>query len=152
MEVCPREAIKVNDEWTIDYAKCNGCERCVRACPYGALEWKEEEFDLMLSAAARACLDEFGPKNKPKNKIFVNVLTDISKLCDCAKYAGPIIAPDVGIAVSDDPVAADAASIDLIEKAAGKSLEEIQHADPRLHVKYAEQLDMGKTKYKLMEA
>jgi len=152
MEVCPNEAIKVGDEWVVDYSKCDGCERCVRNCPYEALEWKEEEFDLMLAAGARACLNEFDTKNKPKKKIFVNVLTDISKHCDCARHAGPIIAPDIGIAVSNDPVAADAASIDLIEKAAGVGLEELQQADPRLHVKYAEQLEMGKMKYKLLEA
>jgi len=151
VESCKNDAIKrLGNRLEIDYTKCEGCERCIRACPSGALEWKEEEFDLMLAAAAKACLDEFGPKNKPKKKIFVNVLLDISKRCDCAVHAGPLIAPDIGIVVSDDPVAIDAASIDLIEKAAGKSLEEIQQVDPRLHVKYAEKLGMGKTKYKLL--
>lgn len=151
MEACQNEAIRVDDKWIIDYSKCNGCERCVRACPYGAIEWKEEEFDLMLAAAARACLNEFGPKNKPKKKIFVNVLIDISKRCDCMVRAGPIIAPDVGVVVSNDPVAVDASSIDLIEKSAGKSLKEIQQADPRLHVKYAEELGAGEMKYELVK-
>ena len=151
MEVCPRAAIKVGDSWTIDYTKCNGCERCVRTCPYNVLEWKEEEFDLMLAAAAHACLNEFGPKNRPKKKIFFNILIDISKRCDCAVHAGPVIAPDIGMVVSDDPVAADAASIDLIEKAIGKSLKDVQGADPRLHVKYAEQLGMGSMDYELVK-
>jgi uncharacterized Fe-S center protein len=152
-KACKTGAIKVVGKWDVDYSKCSGCERCVRACPYGALRWKEEEFELLLAAAARACLNEFGPKNpknKPKKKIFVNVLADISKRCDCARDAGPAISPDIGIAVSDDPVAIDAASIDLIEKAAGKSLKEMQQADPRLHVRYAERLGMGRMKYELV--
>jgi uncharacterized Fe-S center protein len=119
------------------------------------MTWKEEEFDLMLAAAARACFDESGPqnpKNKPKKKIYVNVLIDISKHCDCAVHAGPVIAPDIGVVVSKDPVAADAASIDLIEKVTGKSLESIQQADPRLHVKYAADLGMGSMDYELVKA
>lgn len=151
MEICPERAIsKAAGHIEIDYTKCEGCEKCVRTCPSGAMEWKEEEFDLMLAAAAKACLNQFGPKNKPKKKIYVNVLTDISKRCDCAVNAGPVIAPDIGVVVSEDPVAVDAASIDLIEKAAGKGLEKIQQADPRLHVKYAAELGMGSMKYDLV--
>lgn len=150
-KACQIGLIKVDDSWSVDYSRCGSCERCIRACPTGAITWKIEEFDLMLAAAARACLNESGLKNKAKETIFVNVLTDISKFCDCSKHAGPIIAPDIGIVVSDDPVAIDAASIDLIEKTAGKSLEKIQQADPRLHVKYAESLGMGKMKYGLVE-
>lgn len=155
LETCPEAAIsKSEGRIEIDYTKCEGCEKCVRTCPSGAMEWKEEEFDIMLAAAARACLDESSPqnpKNKPKKKIYVNVLTDISKRCDCAINAGPVIAPDIGVVVSTDPVAVDAASIDLIEKASGKSLESIQQADPRLHVKYASELGMGSMKYSLVE-
>jgi len=147
---CMTEAIKKSgDSIKIDYTKCSGCERCIRACSSGALEWKEEEFDIMLAAAACACLNEFGPDNKPKKSIFVNVLVDISKRCDCATHAGPIIAPDIGTLISNDPVAIDAASIDLIEKAIGKRLEKVQDADPRLHVKYAEELGMGNMDYEL---
>jgi hypothetical protein len=128
---------KKGDNIVVDYTKCSGCERCIRACPSGALTWRQEEFDLMLAAGATACLNTFGANNKPKKKIFVNVLVGISKRCDCASNAGPVIAPDVGVVVSDDPVAADAASIDLIERAAGKSLKGIENADPRSHVRYA---------------
>ena len=67
VEGCPVDAIKISDDkWVIDYVKCVGCERCIRACPSGVLEWKKEEFDLMLVGAARACLNEFGAKNKPR--------------------------------------------------------------------------------------
>ncbi len=149
---CPMGAITVGDEWKIDYGKCFGCERCVDVCPKGALVWKGEDFDQMLAAGSAACLNVTDKNNKPKKKIFVNILTDISKRCDCATHAGPIIAPDIGIVVSDDPVAIDAASIDLIENAAGKPLKKIQGIDPRAHVSFAEQFGMGSMKYELVEA
>lgn len=148
VRACAIGAIKKRgDSIVVDYAKCSSCEKCIRACPSGALGFKTEEFDLMLAAGAAACLNESGAQNKPKKKIFVNVLVSIAKRCDCAGNAGPIIAPDIGIVVSDDPVAADAASVDLIEKAAGKSMKEIENADPRLHMRYAQQLGMGRMEY-----
>ncbi len=148
---CPMGAITVGDKWKIDYGKCFGCQRCVDTCPYDALMWKGEEFDQMLAAAAAACLNVVDNNNKPKKKIFVNILTDISKRCDCATHAGPVIAPDIGIVVSDDPVAIDAASIDLIEKSIGKPLKKVQGVDPKSHVKYAESFGMGEMEYELVE-
>ncbi|MFH1623385.1 MAG: DUF362 domain-containing protein [Candidatus Aenigmatarchaeota archaeon] len=155
MEGCPMKAITVVKSgdragWRIDYGKCFGCQRCVKICPNNAIVWKGEEFDLMLAAGAAACLSNFNGGNKPKKAIFINVLVDISKRCDCASSAGPVIAPDVGVVVSDDPVAADAASIDLIEKAAGKGLKEIQNVDPRSHARYAEKLGMGGMEYDMI--
>jgi uncharacterized Fe-S center protein len=105
---------------------------------------------MMLAAGAAACLNTFGANNKPKRKIFVNVLVDIAKRCDCSSNAGPVIAPDIGVIVSNDPVAADAASIDLIEKAMGKSMKEMENADPRLHVRYAQQLGVGRMEYDMV--
>jgi len=29
-------------EIKIDYEKCTGCKKCVKACSYGVLEWFEE--------------------------------------------------------------------------------------------------------------
>jgi hypothetical protein len=137
--------------WRIDYGRCFGCQRCVKTCPNKALVWKGEEFDLMLAAGAAAC---FTPDrtNKPKKAIFVNVLVDIAKRCDCASDAGPVISPDVGVVVSDDPVAADAASIDLIEKAMGMTLQSVQAVDPRAHVRYAAKLRMGRMEYDIVRA
>lgn len=150
-ESCPRDAIKVDKRWNIDYGKCFGCERCVESCPHDALKWKGEDFDLMLAAGSCACLNKFDSNNKLKNKIFVNVLVDISKHCDCASNAGPIISPDIGIVISDDPVAIDNASIDLIKEFTGKSLKEIQGVDPKRHVRYGEVLGMGEMKYELIK-
>jgi Fe-S-cluster-containing hydrogenase component 2 len=30
----------------IDTDKCNGCQKCVEACPYGVLEIIDDEFDI----------------------------------------------------------------------------------------------------------
>lgn len=154
MEGCPMKAITVVKSgakagWSIDYGKCFGCQRCVKTCPQKALVWKGEQFDLMLAAGATACFTE-SERNKKKKAVFVNVLVDIAKRCDCASDAGPVISPDVGVVVSDDPVAADAASIDLLEKAMGRTLESVQSVDPRAHVRYAAKLGMGRMEYDMV--
>jgi uncharacterized Fe-S center protein len=141
---------KKGDNIVVDYTRCGSCEKCIRACPNSALKWKSEEFDMMLAAGSAACLNTFNASNRPKKKIFVNVLVDISKQCDCAGYASEIISPDIGVVVSDDPVAADAASIDLIEKVADTSLKEVENADPRLHVRHAQQLGIGRMEYDIV--
>lgn len=156
MEGCPMKAITIiksgsNAGWNIDYGKCFGCQRCVKTCPNHAIVWKGEEFDLMLAAGATACFTP-GNINKPKKAIFVNVLVDIAKRCDCASDAGPVISPDIGVVVSDDPVAADAASIDLIDEAMGSTLESVQAVDPRAHVRYAAKLGMGSVEYDIIRA
>ncbi len=151
VEACPMKAISIEDKLVIDYGKCLGCEKCVETCDYNGLVWKGENFHEMLAAAAYACLNKYDENNKPKKNIFVNILTDISKRCDCASDAGPIIAPDVGIVISDNPVAIDEASIDLIEDEIGKKLQEIQGVDPKSHVEFGEKFGMGERGYDLKE-
>jgi uncharacterized protein len=150
MKECPMGAIKVDEGtgWEIDTGKCFACQRCVKTCPNKALVWKGEEFDLMLAAGAVACFTK-SAKNKDKKSVFINIVVDVAKRCDCASEAGPIISPDVGILVSKDPVAIDMASIDLISKAMGKDMADVQSVDPRGHVMFAERLGMGSAEYEL---
>ena len=144
MKECPMGAIIVDEGtgWEIDTGKCFACQRCVKTCPSHALIWKGEQFDLMLAAGGRACFLE-SKENKRKRAVFVNIVVDVAKRCDCASEAGPIISPDVGILISSDPVAIDMASIDLIEEAMGKSMKDVQAVDPRAHVLFAEKLGWG---------
>jgi len=46
--------------------------------------------------------------------LYLNEMKRISRSCDCDPFAGPVICPDIGYLVSDDPVAIDKASLDLI--------------------------------------
>ena len=61
------------------------------------------------------------------------------------------ISPDIGILFSKDPVAIDAASIDLVESAIGRKLSEVSYDIPyRTQVAYAEELGLGTSDYKLI--
>jgi len=101
-------------------------------------------FNHILAFGAKACLEK-------KNVIYINFLLDITKNCDCDSNALPIICEDIGVLVSDDPVAIDTASIDLIEKHMGKSFKDIRDVDAMEHIRFAEKIGMGSTKYELVE-
>ena len=84
--------------------------------------------------------------------LFINILTRISKDCDCMGHTYEKIAPDVGILVSRDPVAVDAAALDLVEKRAGKALSQLAYDIPyRVQLDYAKELNFGNQKYTLIK-
>ena len=60
------------------------------------------------------------------------------------------IMPDIGIIVSHDPVAADAASLDIIEDHAGRKFSEVAYQIPyRYQIDYAREVGFGSTDYEL---
>jgi uncharacterized Fe-S center protein len=115
--VCPLGAIKVVGNKVVrDTERCWLCLRCARVCPTGALvsTMKQEEFQLGLAEAVRAVLSTF-----EKGKVvYFNFVMDVQPECDCMPVADNAIVADQGILVSDDIVAIDQASYDLIRYAA----------------------------------
>ncbi|MCW8802009.1 MAG: 4Fe-4S binding protein [Candidatus Bathyarchaeota archaeon] len=45
--------VKIN----IDYAKCNHCKKCVKACSFGVLEWFEEQPIVTNPNSCSVCLE-----------------------------------------------------------------------------------------------
>jgi hypothetical protein len=61
------------------------------------------------------------------------------------------IVPDIGILVSRDAVALDAASLELVEERAGKSLSQLTYDIPnRFQLDYAAELGFGSREYTLV--
>jgi uncharacterized Fe-S center protein len=58
----------------------------------------------------------------PANQLFVNIIRDVTKFCDCASEPGEIIASDIGTLISENLVAIDQASLDLLNQQAGRNL------------------------------
>jgi len=132
-EVCPVDAIRVEEQPEINREECIGCSICTIECPHGTLEPRVSYFDDLLGQAAGAVIS-----NCSGNVFYCNFLKDIVKLCDCAVDPGETIAGDVGFLFSDSAIAIDQASVDLIrEENQEKVFKKHNVKDPLLQVEYA---------------
>ena len=113
---CSRDAISFNvqKKASIDYELCIGCGQCVAVCRYRAasLKWNEaaETATEKISEYAYAVL-------KGKDHFHINFIIDVSPNCDCVSHNDMPVVPNIGILASFDPVAADQASMDLVNNA-----------------------------------
>jgi uncharacterized Fe-S center protein len=164
-EVCPLDAITFKDDeivWNRDI--CWRCGRCERVCQNGSLTLPgdDERFMRSLAEAAHAVIGTF----EPRKIIYINFLTEIQPECDCMPAADVPIIQDIGILVSEDIVAIEQASIDLLLKAGPleQSLAEEKNTQKgddilmKLHnkpylmqVEEAERLGLGSRMYELKE-
>ena len=111
------------------------------------------EHDLFLESmadAASSVVDYF-----KGNVVYVNVMKNMSVDCDCcAKAEDPCIA-DIGILVSEDPIAIDQACIDLVYACSdpGKPhlIERIETRNGVHTIEAAAELGFGTREYELVE-
>lgn len=144
-EICPFHAIKVNeDSWDYREKECFGCGACVDACPSKALSFQDADLQFLLACSAKACV-------QGKTVLYLNELKRIAKGCDCDPNAGPIICPDIGYLLSDDPVAIDKASLDLIHTIKGNVFIKVNKIDPLKQINYGEQIGLGSSSYELIK-
>lgn len=153
LEACPLDAIFIkNDSVHIDPAKCIGCASCIDACPEGAIDvnWGAGVSNIQekMVEYVKAVL-----KDKQNKSAFINFATKITKECDCFAKDDPRIVADVGILASRDPVSIDKASLDLVNKKAGKDI--FREAHPSIdgfkQLKHADEVGLGNLKYELIE-
>ncbi len=148
---CPENAILLEEECAaIDKEKCVGCGQCLAVCRFDAVKfrWSSAYEDLQKKIVEHA----MGIHKLYKNKsLFINILTRVSKDCDCENRFEKII-PDIGILVSSDPVAIDAASLDMAEGKAGMVFSKLAYNIPcRVQLEYSRELNFGSVEYKLVE-
>lgn len=163
-EVCPLNAIVFNegDQLVWDGDTCWRCGRCVRVCQSEVLSLPgdDERFMRSLAEAAMAVLSTF-----EKNKVlYINFLTEIQPECDCMPAADVPVIQDKGILLSDDIVAIEQASIDMLlnsrslpESAAPSEGEVVRdilyeiHKKPYyIQIEEAERLGLGSRDYELI--
>jgi uncharacterized Fe-S center protein len=147
VKICPVKTISLKDNKAVfNLNGCWGCGLCINACPSNVLKPKIAKFDRLIAEGASAVL-------KNVNRVYcVNVLKDITKLCDCASNPEGIVLDDIGILLGRNIVAIEKASFDLINKKAGKDLfKEIHKKSPLEHIKEAESLGLGSLEYELIE-
>jgi uncharacterized Fe-S center protein len=124
---CPEDAIELvpyegeqdkKKTAVIDQEACIGCGECVATCFEGAIDinWKSDPSIVQQKMAeyATAALSETRDKFAA-----INHIIDVTPDCDCLGWSDNAIVPNIGMVASRDPVAADAAALDMVNQAAG---------------------------------
>lgn len=150
VENCPADAIGlVDNKAVIDGEKCIGCAMCIAVCPTGAIKIPEgvstpEELQKKIVDYAGAIMKSM------KGIIFINVLRNITKKCDCVGAPQKPITEDIGILLSKDPVAIDQASLDLVNRNSNGEFGRRTGADKSIQVDYAARKGLGSKDYDLI--
>ncbi len=160
--ICPVDAIR---DWKVDHEKCIRCQGCAEVCEEGAIlaKWtSSKDLSERFVDCARAVLELVGRENVR----YVNFLLDITPHCDCCPFSDNAIVPDLGILASEDILAIDKASVDMVNEAPmlpnSMATPKEFHDEDKFHsifewtrAKYqleaAEKLQLGSMKYDIIK-
>ncbi len=149
----------------IDPKKCVGCGECILACPSGAIQiqWNETVPIFQKKMVEHA----YGALQKKKDRaLHLTFLTQISPACDCYGYSDAPIVTDIGILSSEDPVAIDQASADLVNGEVGNRSSRLPQnwnsgedkfralypeVDWTIQLAYGEEIGLGTREYELIK-
>ena len=116
-DACPFEAIvedkKKPGELHLHMEQCNQCGRCLRIAPPGSLFIQPVNFHTFQEACAIA-VDIVLSTFAPEKVTHLNLATFMTPVCDCFGFTTMQILPDAGVFGSDDIVALDKATLDII--------------------------------------
>ena len=109
-----------------------------------------DSFLESMADAASSVVDYFGGKI-----VYINVMKNMSVDCDCCAVAEDPCIADIGILISDDPVAIDKACVDLVYACndAGRPhlIERIESRNGVHTIDAAAELGYGSMEYELIE-
>jgi len=134
----------------IDPDTCIGCGECLAVCRFDAVKynWGATYEDLQRKIVEHA----WGVVACVRHRaLYITSLKRITRDCDCLGEYHKIV-PDIGFLVSRDPVAIDAAALDLVERQAGQGLNELAFDIPyRFQLAHARDIGFGSPEYELVE-
>jgi uncharacterized protein len=149
----------------IDPKTCIGCGECILTCPTGAIQirWNETSLLFQKKMAEYA----YGAVQRKKGKVlYLNFLTQITPACDCNRFSETPIVNDIGILSSEDPVAIDQASVDLVNGEEGNRASKLQknwnpgedkfraiypEIDWSIQLAHGEEIGLGTRNYELVK-
>jgi uncharacterized Fe-S center protein len=169
---CPFEAIvedkKLPGTMHLHAEQCNQCGRCLVVAPPGSLKIDRVTFESFMEACAISVAETMSTF-APGKAIHLNLANQITPLCDCFGFTTMAILPDVGIFGSDDIVAVEQATLDVIGQSKlievnlplamevhcreGHPFRQLHGPlkDPYLTTAYAEQYGLGTREYELVD-
>lgn len=152
LDYCPADAIvQADGSASIVEDRCIGCGECLVVCNVGAVKhrWDQDYIRVQEKMAEYA----FAVKERFRNRIgFINFVLTVTKDCDCMSKKGRIIADDVGILASADPVALDKASTDLVIGKCGIDvLRRANDVDWMVQLRHGAKIGLGSLDYNLVE-
>ena len=111
----------------------------------------QEEFMERMMESAKAVVDHFG-----EHITFINCLRNMSVSCDCEGVAAePVVTPNIGILASDDILAIDQASVDLVFALKDEDKKALVERMTTRHglrqLTYMKELGMGNDRYHLID-
>ena len=110
----------------------------------------QDEFKRSMADAALSVVEYF-----KGNAVYINVMKNMSVDCDCCAIAKDPCMGDVGILISEDPIAIDQACIDLVYASddPGKAhlIKRIESRNGILTIEAAAELGFGSREYELIE-
>jgi uncharacterized Fe-S center protein len=172
IDACPHDGVAEDKEnpgnLHLHMENCNQCGRCLRVAPTGSLLIDPVNFNTFQEACAisvSVVLSTFAPGKVTH----LNLATHMTPVCDCFGFTSMQILPDAGIFGSDDIVAIEKATLDviaqtrLIEENVPTSLEVHTREghpfrwlhgplkDPYMVTDYGEKLGLGSRDYELVD-
>ena len=110
----------------------------------------QDEFKRSMADAALSVVEYF-----KSNAVYINVMKNMSVDCDCCAIAKDPCMGDIGILISEDPIAIDQACIDLVYASddPGKAhlIKRIESRNGILTIEAAAELGFGSREYELIE-
>lgn len=139
---CDVNAITMPDKAVIDPNLCVGCAGCIAICPVGAIRnnWSDLNFKEKIAEYA------YGAQLN-KDHIYINFLMNITEECDCMGQPMHLVAKNIGVFASKDPVAIDAACIDMLQEKEGTPLFD----SGRVSIDHGVKIGLGSDQYELVE-
>jgi len=146
-----RAIVQAEGHVVIDDKRCTGCGECLVICKFGAvkLRWDEDHQRIQEKVAEYA----FHVRSHFQDKAgFINYLIKVTKDCDCMAKDQARIVDDIGILASEDPVALDKASADLVLERSGRDVFRAGYdIDWTSQLRHGAAIGLGSLDYDLVE-
>lgn len=140
-----------------DRRTCTNCAGCFMACPHGAVRFEPDSVRTFQECVVDAA---FAVKNRIRGEaFFINFLSSVTPQPDDYPFSDIPFVPDLGILASEDPVALDWATYQMIVRSPGipgsiteendaldkgrDKIRAITGTSPEIMIKHAEELGLG---------